>query len=132
MSQTWLRGHATARQSIAGAQVFAVGVQTSFMPQTRPPVPPGRELPGLPPALEGRLLAAWFVRCNQRFTWGKGRSIAVPAGTYRVKVTLPGSRKAVIGPVTTSLAAGKAYQAYAVGSPGHYRLITLKIPVGIG
>jgi hypothetical protein len=54
----------------------------------------------------------------------------VHAGTYKVKVTLPGSRKPVIGPASKHLAAGRAYQVYAAGSPGHYRLITIKIPVG--
>ena len=65
-----------------------------------------------------------------RVTWGKSATRAVPAGTYSAKVTLPGSRKPVIGPVSTTLAAARAYQAYAVGSPGHYRLVTLKTRVG--
>jgi hypothetical protein len=64
------------------------------------------------------------------FTWGRGATHAVPAGTYKVKVSLPGSRKAVIGPTTKTLAAGRAYQVYAVGTPGHYRLVTVKTHVG--
>jgi len=64
------------------------------------------------------------------FTWGKGATLGVPAGTYRVKVTLPGSRQPVIGPTSKTLAAGHAYQVYAVGGPGHYRLITVKSHVG--
>jgi hypothetical protein len=65
-----------------------------------------------------------------RFTWGKSATLAVPNGTYRVKVTLPGSRRPVIGPKAKRLVAGRAYQVYAVGSAGHYRLITLKTHVG--
>lgn len=65
-----------------------------------------------------------------QFTWGKGATLGVPAGTYPVKVTLPGSTKAVIGPASKTLAAGRAYQVYAVGSPGHYRFVTINIPVG--
>ena len=38
--------------------------------------------------------------------------------------------KAVIGPASKTFAAGRAYQVYAVGSAGHYRLVTVKIPVG--
>jgi hypothetical protein len=64
------------------------------------------------------------------FTWGKGATLAVPAGTYKVKVTLPESRQPVIGPASARLAAGRAYQVYAVGGPGHYRLITVKTHVG--
>jgi len=64
------------------------------------------------------------------FTWGKSATLPVPAGTYSVKVTLPGSTKAVIGPASKTLNAGRAYQVYAVGSPGHYRLVTIKVPVG--
>ncbi len=64
------------------------------------------------------------------FTWSKSRKFDVPAGCYRVKVTLPGSGKAVIGPVTLRLSAGKAYQVYAVGSAGHFRLVAVATPVG--
>jgi hypothetical protein len=64
------------------------------------------------------------------FTWGKSATLPVPAGSYSVKVTLPGSRKPVIGPACKTLSAGRAYQVYAVGSPGHYRLVTIKIRVG--
>lgn len=64
------------------------------------------------------------------FTWGKGRTFGVRAGTYKVKVTLPGSRKAVIGPASKTLHAGRAYQVYAVGSASNYRLVTVRIPVG--
>ena len=64
------------------------------------------------------------------FTWGKSATLGVPAGTYSVKVTLPGSSEAVIGPASKTLRAGRAYQVYAVGSPGHFRLVTINIPVG--
>ena len=64
------------------------------------------------------------------FKWGKTATVAVPAATYSAKVTLPGSRKAVIGPVSATLRQGRAYQLFAVGSPGHYRLVTVKIGVG--
>jgi hypothetical protein len=64
------------------------------------------------------------------FTWGKQRTLAVPADTYRAKVTLPGSKKAVIGPADLTLRAGRAYQVYAVGSADHYRLVVLKVAVG--
>jgi hypothetical protein len=64
------------------------------------------------------------------FTWGRSATLAVPAGRYVVRVSLPKSTKAVIGPARASLAAGRAYQVYAVGLAGHYRLITIKIPVG--
>ena len=64
------------------------------------------------------------------FTWGDQRTLGVPSDTYRTKVTLPGSRKAVIGPADLTLRAGRAYQAYAVGSPDHYRLVVLKVAVG--
>jgi hypothetical protein len=65
-----------------------------------------------------------------KFTWGKSRTLAVPHGTYKVKVTLPGARQPVIGPTSKRVAAGRAYQVYAVGVPGHYRLITVKTRVG--
>ena len=64
------------------------------------------------------------------FTWSKSRKFDVPSGTYRVKVTLPGSSNAVIGPVTLHLSAGKAYQVYAIGSAGHFRLVAVGTPVG--
>ncbi len=64
------------------------------------------------------------------FTWGEGRTFAPPKGTYRVKVTLPGSRRAVIGPRPLTLRAGKAYQVYAVGAPGDYRLVVVGVHVG--
>jgi hypothetical protein len=64
------------------------------------------------------------------FRWGSSRTFGVPAGHYRVRVTLPGSWVAVIGPATKHLHAGRAYQVYAVGSPGHYRLVTVAVPVG--
>jgi hypothetical protein len=35
---------------------------------------------------------------GKRFIWGKSRTVTVPAATYTVRVTLPGSPKAVIGP----------------------------------
>jgi hypothetical protein len=65
-----------------------------------------------------------------KFTWGKSATLAVPGATYQVKVTLPGSRQPVIGPTSKRVAAGRAYQVYAVGAPGHYRLITVKTRVG--
>ena len=67
---------------------------------------------------------------GKSFTWGSSATLAAPAGTYAVKVTLPGSSKAVIGPVSRTLRQGQAYQYYAVGSPGHYRLVTVKVAVG--
>lgn len=54
-------------------------------------------------------------RGNQ-FTWGAKRVWTVPEGNYRVKVTLPGSSKAVIGPATLKTEAGYAYQVYAWGN----------------
>jgi hypothetical protein len=67
---------------------------------------------------------------GDQFTWGDGRTFRVPRGDYRVRVTLPGSRKAVIGPTRLALKTGRAYQVYAVGTPGHYRLIVLRAAVG--
>jgi hypothetical protein len=64
------------------------------------------------------------------FTWGRSATLAAPRGSYRVKVTLPGSRKPVIGPQRTTLRQGRAYQVYAVGSPDHYRLVTVGVRVG--
>jgi hypothetical protein len=64
------------------------------------------------------------------FTWGDQRALGVPADTYRTKVTLPGSKKAVIGPADLTLRAGRAYQVYAVGSPDRFRLVVLKVAVG--
>jgi hypothetical protein len=64
------------------------------------------------------------------FTWGGSETLAVPRGTYRVKVTLPGSRKPVIGPQRATLRQGRAYQVYAVGSPQHYRLVAVSVRVG--
>jgi hypothetical protein len=64
------------------------------------------------------------------FTWSEQRTLGVPADTYRTKVTLPGSKKAVIGPADLTLRAGRAYQVYAVGTPDHYRLVVLKVAVG--
>lgn len=64
------------------------------------------------------------------FTWGEERTTAVPAGTYRVKVTLPASRKAVIGPRHLTLRAGRAYQVHAVGTPDSYRFVVVRVRVG--
>jgi hypothetical protein len=64
------------------------------------------------------------------FTWGEQRTFAVPHGTYRAKVTLPGSKAAVIGPARLKLRTGKAYQIYAIGTPGQYRLAVVKVGVG--
>jgi len=67
---------------------------------------------------------------GRSFTWGSSATLGVPAGSYRVKVTLPSSAKPVIGPATVALGAGKAYQVYAVGSPGHYQLVSIVVNVG--
>jgi len=67
---------------------------------------------------------------GHKFTWGDSRTFAVPRGHYRVKVTLPGSKQPVIGPRRLGLQAGNAYQVYAVGTSGHYRLIVVKTHVG--
>lgn len=64
------------------------------------------------------------------FTWGESRTVAVPRGTYRVKVTLPGARRPVIGPDHLRLRAGKAYQVHAVGTSGRYRLVVVRVDVG--
>jgi uncharacterized protein DUF4397 len=64
------------------------------------------------------------------FTWGESRTLTVPRGKYRVKVTLPASKRPVIGPRRLALRAGNAYQVYAVGTPGHYRMIVVKTHVG--
>jgi hypothetical protein len=64
------------------------------------------------------------------FSWGDGRTFAVPHDTYRVKVTLPGTKTPVIGPQRLTLRSGKAYQVYAVGTPGHYRLAVVGVQVG--
>ena len=53
---------------------------------------------------------------GNKFTWGQKRVWTVPEGNYRVKVTLPGSSKAVIGPATLKTEAGYAYQVYAWGN----------------
>ena len=67
---------------------------------------------------------------GRSFTWGSSATLGVPAGTYRAKVTLPGSAKPVIGPATVHLSAGTAYQVYAVGAPGSYGLVSIAVPVG--
>lgn len=67
---------------------------------------------------------------GRSFTWGSSATLGVPAGKYRAKVTLPGSAKPVIGPATVHLRAGTAYQVYAVGAPGHYRLVSIGLHVG--
>jgi len=65
------------------------------------------------------------------FVWGKSVTVMVPADSYRVKVTLPGETAPVIGPATLDLAAGKAYQVYAVGTADTYRLVVIKTNVGV-
>jgi hypothetical protein len=50
------------------------------------------------------------------FDWGSHARFDVPKGDYKVKVTLPGERAAVIGPAMVSLKAGTVYQVYAWGS----------------
>ncbi|MGH3486137.1 MAG: DUF4397 domain-containing protein [Nocardioidaceae bacterium] len=67
---------------------------------------------------------------GRSFTWGESRTFTVPRDHYHTKVTLPGSAKPVIGPRRLGLRAGNSYQVYAVGTPGHYRLIVVKIHVG--
>jgi Domain of unknown function (DUF4397) len=62
---------------------------------------------------------------GRHFMWGGRQSLPVPGGKYRVKVTLPGSAKPVIGPRWQSLRTGNAYQVHAVGTPGHYRLVVV-------
>lgn len=64
------------------------------------------------------------------FTWGDSATALVPAGQYRVKVTLPGERIPVIGPKHRPFRAGNAYQAYAVGSEGKYRIVVIRTHVG--
>jgi hypothetical protein len=67
---------------------------------------------------------------GKRFTWGDEKTLAVPAGRYRVKVTLPGSRQPVIGPQRLTLRPGRAYQVHAVGTGDRYRLVVVKTRVG--
>jgi hypothetical protein len=67
---------------------------------------------------------------GHRFTGGDSRTLTVPQRHYRVKVSLPGSRKAVIGPKQLVVKPGRAYQVYAVGAPGHYRLVVVRAMVG--
>ena len=50
------------------------------------------------------------------FDWGSHARFSVPKGDYKVKVTLPGEKAAVIGPAMVSLKAGTVYQVYAWGS----------------
>lgn len=50
------------------------------------------------------------------FDWSSHAKFDVPEGDYKVKVTLPGSKTAVIGPARVSLDAGTVYQVYAWGS----------------
>jgi hypothetical protein len=64
------------------------------------------------------------------FTWGKSATLQVPEDRYRVKVTLPGAKAAVIGPATLRLGAGKAYQVYAVGNAHEYGLVKISSRVG--
>jgi len=64
------------------------------------------------------------------FTWGANATVTLPKGDYRTKVTLPGRTAPVIGPATLTLAQGRAYQVYAVGSAGSYRLVVVKVNVG--
>jgi hypothetical protein len=67
---------------------------------------------------------------GQKFTWGDQKTLAVPKGTYRVKVTLPGDREPVIGPRHLTLRAGNAYQVHAVGTADRYRLVVVPVRVG--
>ncbi len=67
---------------------------------------------------------------GNEFTWGKRATLPVPAGTYTVKVTLPGERKAVIGPADLTLRAHHAYQVFAIGKPGKYALAVFSTRVG--
>ncbi len=68
---------------------------------------------------------------GNRFTWGHKRVWTVPEGNYRVKVTLPGSSKAVIGPTTLKTEAGHAYQVYAWGNAGSGFNLAV-VPVWVG
>lgn len=65
------------------------------------------------------------------FTRGSKVTVEVPASDYKVKVTLPGAKAPVIGPAVLTLREGFAYQVYAVGAPGSYRLIVIKDRVGM-
>jgi hypothetical protein len=67
---------------------------------------------------------------GKKFTWGDQKTLAVPKGDYRVKVTLPGDRKPVIGPRHLTLRAGNAYQVHAVGTADRYRLVVVRVRVG--
>jgi hypothetical protein len=67
---------------------------------------------------------------GRHFDWGSGATAMVPEDEYTVKVTLPGSKKAVIGPATLNLRGGFAYQVYAVGQADSYRLVVVKVNVG--
>ena len=68
---------------------------------------------------------------GNRFTWGAKRVYEVAEGNYRVKVTLPGSSKAVIGPATLHTEAGYAYQVYAWGN-GAAGFDLAVVPVWVG
>jgi hypothetical protein len=65
------------------------------------------------------------------FVWGRQRTTQVPAGDYKVKVTLPGETAPIIGPAIVSLDAGLAYQIHAVGTADSYRLVVIKVNVPV-
>jgi hypothetical protein len=98
------------------------------------PTAPGKARLTVRHTAEAPAVNVWAGRtkiiAGTKFTWGKSATLAVPGATYQVKVTLPGSRQPVIGPTSKRVAAGRAYQVYAVGAPGHYRLVTVKTRVG--
>jgi hypothetical protein len=65
-----------------------------------------------------------------KFTWGKSETLNVMADSYKLFVTLPGSKTALIA-AKLKAAAGKAYQVYAVGDPASVLLlVTFGIKVG--
>ena len=65
------------------------------------------------------------------FDWGSRARRDVPEGTYAVKVTLPGSTTAVIGPATLTLNEGTVYQVFAWGSgSAGYALAVVPTVVG--
>jgi Domain of unknown function (DUF4397) len=69
---------------------------------------------------------------GEDFVWGESATLAVPKGSYKAKVTLPGERTAVIGPAKLTLKAGSAYQVYAWGDgTAGYHLAVAVTKVGI-
>ena len=81
------------------------------------------------PAVNVRANGQVLIGGNE-FTWGETVTTGVPAQSYRVKVTLPGDTAPVIGPKDLSLRDGTAYQAFAVGTEGSYRIVVIGTHVG--